>query len=184
MKSVITLVFFMGTFFYALSQSSNPYYFSVISDENDYCEKIMKWVDQVVNGYADLQEECFRKDFYIEKPCILVGFDYGTYYKPTHVIKLYKWFENYSAAYEAFNFITTNFSKCEGKSNVFINGKTGIDDREALVLHSRITGREIKKMNKRNTVTFQLIHKKTKEDYPAAEHNAVGYYVYFESRLE
>lgn len=184
MKSVFTLIFFVGIFSRAISQSPNPYYFSVIYDEYDYCEKIMRWADQVVNGYADLQEDCFRKDFYIDKPCILVGFDYGIYYKPTHVIMLFKRFDSYSEALDAFYFITNKFSSCEGKSNVFWNGKTGIDYREALVLQSRITSREIKEMRKKNTVTFQLIHKKTEEDYPAGENNPVGFYIYFESRLE
>jgi hypothetical protein len=160
-----------------------PYYFSGFQDENDFCLKILTWADQVVNGYRDLENECFRKDFYIEKQCVLAGFDFATYYQPTNVLRLYKWFGNYTEANTAFTNFSGNFSKCEGQSNVFVNGITGIDPKtEAKVLRALKTQREIKSAGKRNVVTFQLIHKQYQDDYPAKAE--VGYYIYYESRLE
>lgn len=165
------------------SEPPYPYYFSGFSDESDYCAKLLGWANQVVNGYQELEAECLRKDFYIEKQCLLGGFTYGTYYKPTNVITLFMHFDNYTDASNAMTTITTNFSKCEGKSNVFDTGKTGIDYwTEAKVLRELKTQRVVQSTGKKHKVTFQLIHKQYEDDYPA---NApVGYYFFFESRLE
>jgi hypothetical protein len=160
-----------------------PYYFSESIDESNFCQKTMQWADQVVNGYKDIEDECFRKDFYIEKKCILAGFDFGTYYKPTNVLMLFKRFDNYTEANTALTNFTANFSGCEGKSNVFVNGATGIDRyTEAKILRELKTQREIKNLGKRNVVKFQLIHKQYADDYPYE--GEIGYYIYFETRLE
>lgn len=160
-----------------------PFYFSGFSDESDYCNKLLGWANQVVNGYPELEEECFRKDFFIEKKCLLGGFTGGTYYKPTNVLTIYMRFDNYTDANNAMTTMTSNFSKCEGKTNVFDNGTTGIDYwTEAKVLRELKTQRVIPETGKKHKVKFQLIHKQNSDDYPASE--PVGYYVFFESRLD